>query len=191
MVIIQFVTLVYLQYEYLFADNRIGRNFKNCTCPYDRSPGITACNWFLLSCSTGRNTRTGCINTPPATCRCCRTRAWHRSLSGATHHVLIRNVRHFVLFGICDLFAERSEWLRKHLEKIEAITQKSQMVKKYGIYTLILFIWVPGVGLYGCVLIAWLFKWRGVNAVAIIIAEWILATVLVLLTSLGILEIIL
>jgi len=97
----------------------------------------------------------------------------------------------FVLFGICDLFTERSEWLRKHLEKIEAITEKSQMVKKYGIYTLIPFIWVPGVGLYGCVLIAWLFKWRGANAVIIIFAGWILATVLVLLTSLGILEIIL
>jgi len=97
----------------------------------------------------------------------------------------------FVLFGICDLFAERSEWLRKHLEKIEAITQKSEMLKKYGIYTLIPFIWVPGVGLYGCVLVAWLFRWRGAKSVAIIFTGWILATVLVLLTSLGILEIIL
>jgi uncharacterized membrane protein len=96
----------------------------------------------------------------------------------------------FVLFGICDLFAERSEWLRKHLKKIEAITQKSEMLKKYGIYTLIPFIWVPGVGLYGCVLIAWLFRWRGAKAVTIIFAGWILATVLVLLTSMGILEII-
>lgn len=96
----------------------------------------------------------------------------------------------FVLFGICDLFAERSEWLRKHLKKIEVITQKSEMVKKYGIYTLIPFIWVPGIGLYGCVLVAWLFRWRGAKAVAIIFAGWILATALVLLTSLGILEII-
>ena len=96
----------------------------------------------------------------------------------------------FVLFGICDLFAERSEWLHKHLKKIEAITQKSKMFRKYGIYTFIPFIWVPGVGLYGCVMIAWLFKWRSARAGAIILAGWILAILLVLLTSIGIFSII-
>jgi uncharacterized membrane protein len=96
----------------------------------------------------------------------------------------------FVLFGICDLFAEHSEWLRTYLKKIETITQKSEMVKKYGMYSLIPFIWVPGVGLYGCVLIAWLFRWRGVRSVAVIFAGWMLATALVLLASLGIMEII-
>jgi uncharacterized membrane protein len=96
----------------------------------------------------------------------------------------------FVLFGICDLFAERSEWLHKNLKKIEAITQKSKMFKKYGIYTFIPFIWVPGVGLYGCVMIAWLFKWRSARAGAIILAGWILAALLVLLTSIGIFSII-
>jgi len=92
------------------------------------------------------------------------------------------------LTGICDLFAERSEWLRSHLKKIEAFSGKSALLKKYGIYTLIPFIWVPGIGLYGCVLIAWLFRWRGVLAAGIIFSGWILATALVLLTSLGIIE---
>jgi len=97
----------------------------------------------------------------------------------------------FVLFDICDVFAEHSKWLRTHLNKIETITQKSEMVKKYGMYSLIPFIWVPGVGLYGCVLVAWLFRWRGVRSVAVIFAGWILATALVMLASLGIMEIIL
>jgi uncharacterized membrane protein len=96
----------------------------------------------------------------------------------------------FVLFGICDIFAERSEWLRKHLDKIEAITQKSELFRKYGIVTLIPFIWVPGVGLYGCVMIAWMFKWRGALAVTIIFAGWVLATLIVLLTSIGILAVV-
>ena len=96
----------------------------------------------------------------------------------------------FVLFRICDMFAERSEWLHKHLKKIETITQKSEMFRKYGIYTFIPFIWVPGVGLYGCVMIAWLFKWRSARAGTIILAGWILAALLVLLTSIGILSII-
>jgi uncharacterized membrane protein len=96
----------------------------------------------------------------------------------------------FVLFGICDMFAERSEWLHQQLKKIEAITQKSEMFRRYGIYTFIPFIWVPGIGLYGCVMIAWLFKWRSARAGAIILAGWILATLIVLLTSIGIFEII-
>jgi len=96
----------------------------------------------------------------------------------------------FVVFGICDLFSERSEWLRQHLKKIDEITQKSEMFRRYGIYTFIPFIWVPGIGLYGCVMIAWLFKWRSARAGAIILAGWILATLIVLLTSMGIFTII-
>lgn len=74
--------------------------------------------------------------------------------------------------------------------KIEALTQKSELFRKYGIVTLIPFIRVHGIGLYGCVLIAWLFKWRGAPAVTIIFAGWILATLIVLLTSIGILAVI-
>jgi uncharacterized membrane protein len=95
-----------------------------------------------------------------------------------------------ILFGICDMFAERSEWLHKHLKKIEVTTQKSEMFRKYGIYTFIPFIWVPGIGLYGCVMIAWLFRWRSARAGVIILAGWILAALLVLLTSIGIFSII-
>jgi uncharacterized membrane protein len=94
-----------------------------------------------------------------------------------------------VLPRICDMFAEQSEWLRKNLKKIGAITEKSEMFRKYGIYTFIPFIWVPGVGLYGCVMIAWLFKWRSAKAGAIILAGWILAALIVLLTSVGIFQI--
>jgi uncharacterized membrane protein len=94
-----------------------------------------------------------------------------------------------VLPRICDMFAERSEWLQKNLKKIEAITQKSEMFRKYGMYTFIPFIWVPGVGLYGCVMIAWLFRWKSVRAGAIILAGWILAALIVLMTSIGIVRI--
>jgi uncharacterized membrane protein len=95
-----------------------------------------------------------------------------------------------VLPKICDIFAERSELLKQNIKKIEKITQKSEMFRKYGIYTFIPFIWVPGVGLYGCVMIAWLFKWRSVRAGSIILAGWILAALIVLLTSIGIFQII-
>ena len=95
-----------------------------------------------------------------------------------------------VLPGICDIFAEQSEWLQQNLKKIEKITQKSKIFRKYGIYAFIPFIWVPGVGLYGCIMIAWLFKWRGLRTGVIILAGWILAALIVLLTSIGIFQII-
>jgi uncharacterized membrane protein len=91
---------------------------------------------------------------------------------------------------ICDLFADQSEWLQKNLKKIETMSRKSEMFRKYGMYAFIPFIWVPGIGLYGCIMIAWLFKWRSVRAGAVILAGWVLAALLVLLTTIGIFQII-
>jgi uncharacterized membrane protein len=94
------------------------------------------------------------------------------------------------LFAICDAFAERSAWLRKHLDSVHAIALKSPLFQRYGIYTLVPFIWIPGVGLYGCVLLAWLFHWRGTKGVGVIMAGWILSTLIVLAASIGVLDII-
>ena len=95
-----------------------------------------------------------------------------------------------VIFGLiktCDMFANRSEWLHRHLEKVETITQKSTLFKKYGLVAFIPFMWVPGVGLYGCVMIAWLLRWRGALAITMIFIAWMLAALIVLLTSMGLL----
>lgn len=92
------------------------------------------------------------------------------------------------LFAVCDTFAESSAWLHKHLTSVQAIAQKSPLFQRYGIFTLMPFIWIPGVGLYGCVLLAWLFKWRGVKGVGVIMAGWIISTLLVLGASIGIMS---
>lgn len=94
----------------------------------------------------------------------------------------------FGLFSICDAFAEQSAWLRSHLDSVQTIAKKSALFQKYGIFTLIPFIWIPGVGLYGCVLLAWLFKWRGIKGVSVILTGWILSSLLVLGASIGILS---
>jgi len=97
-----------------------------------------------------------------------------------------------VIFGLsktCDMFANRSEWLHRHLEKVETITQKSGLFKKYGMVAFIPFMWIPGVGLYGCVMIAWLLRWRGVFATTMIFIAWMLAALIVLLTSMGLLAV--
>ena len=97
-----------------------------------------------------------------------------------------------VIFGLlktCDMFAHRSEWLRRHLEKVEAATQKSRLFKKYGMVAFIPFMWVPGLGLYGCVMIAWLLRWRGAFAITMLLIAWMLAALIVLLTSMGLLAV--
>jgi uncharacterized membrane protein len=91
---------------------------------------------------------------------------------------------------ICDMFAEQSGWLQKNIKKIETMSKKSAMFRKYGMFAFIPFIWVPGIGLYGCIVIAWLFKWRNVRAGAAILAGWVLAALLVLLATIGIFQII-
>lgn len=97
-----------------------------------------------------------------------------------------------VIFGLlktCDMFAHRSEWLHRHLEKVEAATQKSRLFKKYGMVAFIPFMWVPGLGLYGCVMIAWLLRWRGAFAITMLLIAWMLAALIVLLTSMGLLAV--
>jgi hypothetical protein len=49
---------------------------------------------------------------------------------------------------------------------------------------------VPGVGLYGCVLLSWLFGWRDLKGISIIHAACIKAALLVLGASLGAMEVI-
>ena len=96
----------------------------------------------------------------------------------------------FIFFGICDLFFEKSAWLRAHLDKVDAIAKRSALFQKYGIITLIPFIWVPGVGLYGCVLLSWLFGWKDLKGISIVLAGWMLAVLIVLGASLGAMEVI-
>lgn len=92
------------------------------------------------------------------------------------------------LFGICDSFAERSAWLRRHLDSVQTIAQKSSLFQRYGVLTLIPFIWIPGVGLYGCVLLAWIFKWRGIKWVGVIMAGWIISALIVLVASIEVMS---
>ena len=91
-----------------------------------------------------------------------------------------------IFFFVCDLFAEKSPWLRGRLDAVNAIAKKSALFQKYGIITFIPFIWVPGVGLYGCVLLAWLFNWKDARGIAVILAGWMLASLLVVGAAVGV-----
>jgi uncharacterized membrane protein len=90
------------------------------------------------------------------------------------------------ILALCDIFARRWHRLDGMLQKVHERTQQSPGFQKYGMLMFIPFIWVPGLGLYGCTLIAWLFEWRRTYHIAVLMAAWIIAVALVLTASLGI-----
>jgi len=101
----------------------------------------------------------------------------------------------FVGFGavtailtLCDLFAHRWGRLANAIGKVQEHLGRSERFRKYGIVMLFPFIWVPGLGLYGCTMVAWLFNWRQVHHIIVLMAAWMVAVILVLATSLGVLS---
>ena len=90
------------------------------------------------------------------------------------------------ILTLCDLFAQRWERLSVAIRKVQATTKNSARFRKYGILMFFPFIWLPGLGLYGCTLIAWLFAWRRLHHIAVLMAAWMVAVIIVMSVSLGI-----
>jgi uncharacterized membrane protein len=90
------------------------------------------------------------------------------------------------ILTLCDLFSQRWERLSVAIRKVQGTTRNSVRFRKYGILMFFPFIWVPGLGLYGCTLIAWLFAWRRLHHIAVLMAAWMVAVIIVMIVSLGI-----
>ncbi len=94
-----------------------------------------------------------------------------------------------VIFGIgaiCEGFSERSARLSQFIANVKGIADRSVFFKKYGVYMLIPFILVPGVGLYGCAILDWLFFGRTVRGVAVIMIGWTALAMIILFSTMGI-----
>lgn len=89
------------------------------------------------------------------------------------------------IFLVCDLFAESWPRLRLWMEKVEGRIAAHPRLQKYGDLMLIALIWVPGLGLYGASLLAWIFRWNTLRGVLFLLAGWTIASVVVLLVTLG------
>jgi uncharacterized membrane protein len=90
------------------------------------------------------------------------------------------------ILTLCDLFAHRWERLSHAIQNVQERTRNSVRFSKYGILMFFQFIWIPGLGLYGCALIAWLFAWRRLHHIAVLLAAWMVAVIIVMTISLGI-----
>lgn len=91
------------------------------------------------------------------------------------------------VLALCDIFTNRWQWFDQAIQKVHERAHRSKGFQKYGMLMFFPFIWVPGIGLYGCTLIAWLFGWREIRHITILFLSWMIAAAMVLAASLGVL----
>lgn len=93
-------------------------------------------------------------------------------------------------FEILDAIATESARVGRWIKSVDKRAQKISFIEKYGIYTLIPLMWIPGIGLYGGVIIAWIFQWKRVYATILLFTGWTLACAAVLALVMGVIQII-
>jgi uncharacterized membrane protein len=93
----------------------------------------------------------------------------------------------FGILALCDLFTNRWERFDRAIRNVHERANRSKGFQKYGMLMFFPFIWVPGIGLYGCTLIAWLLGWREPRHILVLFSSWMIASVMVLAASLEVL----
>jgi len=91
-----------------------------------------------------------------------------------------------LMFGIFEFMGTRSKRISGFLARSHEKAQKSKMMRRYGIYGLI-----PGavfLGFYVCPAIAWILGWKKDLSAALIIFGLGAASAIVLLSTLGVLQ---
>ena len=84
------------------------------------------------------------------------------------------------IFEICDGLAASSERVRNWINKISKISDKHPMIKKYGAISCCFIAWIPGVGLYGTPVIAWILKWKRLPSIIFTVTGFVIAAFFVL-----------
>ena len=84
------------------------------------------------------------------------------------------------IFEVCDGLAASSERVRKWIDKLGKITDKYPVIKKYGAISCLFIAWIPGVGVYGTPVIAWVLKWKRLPSVIFTVIGFVIAAFFVL-----------
>ena len=94
----------------------------------------------------------------------------------------------YCIYELCELFASSSPRITRWLKKIEDKTRNSPYVNRFGPLILIPVIWIPGISLYGSPLVGWLFRWNRWSSLLCMMIGWMIAIIVVMATSLGLLQ---
>lgn len=94
------------------------------------------------------------------------------------------------IFRVCDLFSGRSERVARWIGTVRRTLDRYPGWCTYGEFMLIAIMWIPGLGLYGTPIVAWILHWRGTRSILLMLTGWLIASVVVLVTTEGILSLI-
>lgn len=95
------------------------------------------------------------------------------------------------IFEICDGLSASSEKVRNWIDKVSKISDKHPLIKKYGAVSCCFIAWIPGIGLYGTPVIAWVFKWKRLPSLIFTVSGFLIAAFFVLFFASKINEILL
>ncbi len=93
-------------------------------------------------------------------------------------------------FLILDTLAHTSARVQRWVDRVAQKAKKLGFIKKYGVYTLVPLMWIPGIGLYGGAVIAWILEFERRRSIALLFAGWVIACFAVLLVITGVLAVV-
>lgn len=93
----------------------------------------------------------------------------------------------FIEFFILDTLAYTSQRVKRWIDRVSEKAKRLRFIKKYGIYTLVPLMWVPGIGLYGGAVISWVLEFERIRSIVLLFIGWFIACLFVFLLVSGVL----
>lgn len=84
------------------------------------------------------------------------------------------------ILEICQSLAMSSQRVNSWIDKVGKKMDKYPAIKKYGAISCIAIAWIPGIGLYGTPIIAWILGWKRIPAIVFTTVGFVIASVFVL-----------
>lgn len=86
----------------------------------------------------------------------------------------------YAIYEACESLALASARVRTWIGKMEKKTQEYPQIQRFGPLSCVLIAWIPGIGLYGTPVIAWILRWRRLPAIAFTVTGFLIACIFVL-----------
>lgn len=88
------------------------------------------------------------------------------------------------ILEVCDALSLTSERVARWIRKVGESMEKHPSIRSYGAISCIFIAWIPGIGLYGTPVIAWILGWQKIPTVIFTTAGFVIASGLVLTVTL-------
>ncbi len=90
------------------------------------------------------------------------------------------------ILEICESLALSSDRVSRWIDTIGRKMEKYPVIRKYGAVSCIFIAWIPGIGLYGTPIIAWILGWNRLLTVVFTTIGFIIAALFVLFVAFSI-----